>query len=401
MTWGSLTIGGITFRESWSFDGQDDGLLRLHGQESHPPLAKEAVRAIHDNLVSFPLNDTVPVIFSDKANASGFYRVTDATSSLLSDIGGGPVVSATWTMSIARIGPEQDIEFESRVPTLGRVDELAGTQTPSFWHAPPPGSTSYYTGPTVPAGTVVRPSAEGDVTVFTGLPADIAPRWTVPAASYLLGSARILTDGYRRVGLDTPPEAATGWELNNGIVRVKPSGAGISVEVWDGVTLAWESLKTYIPAVSGTNLTATPEFTILRNEPGEVTARLSYPGMPGRTTIDLSLRRGARFVTGVMKRHSAATMGLRRSTAEASTLQTGGLMSTAVDAAGNRALMISSRLLGTTDVATPYISKAAVTAFDFALGAEVGAAPGSGNAFADLLLQYLGTSGDRTRAVRR
>ena len=39
----------------------------------------------------------------------------------------------------------------------------------------------------------------------------------------------------------------------------------------------------------------------------------SYAAAANAVTVDLSLRRGARFVTGVMKRHAAGTLGVARS----------------------------------------------------------------------------------------
>jgi hypothetical protein len=135
---------------------------------------------------------------------------------------------------------------------------------------------------------------------------------------------------------------------------------------------------------------------VLRNDPEEVTVRLSYPTAPGRVTVDLGLRRGSRFVTGGIKRHASATLGVARTAAEAATVVTGGLRATSADADGNRFVMGSSKTL-TTATTTAAISKASVTQLDFFLGHEVGASPAAGDAFADLLAQYLGTSGDRTR----
>lgn len=395
MAWGIVTVGGIAFREDLSVEETGEDVLTIRGQESYPPQTQAAVRVAHENVLGLR-GQTVPVTLTDKSDRTAFYEVTGATSTLR-DVQNGAVVTATWQLTLRRLGSERDVEFESRVPTIGRADELAGTQTPAFWHAPPVGVTSYYTGSTVPAGTVTRDSEDGAVTVFTGIPVDVAPRWTAPAASYLGGSARVLIDGIRRAGTETADGAA--WELSNGLLRVTADGAGFAVSAWDSG--AYRSVKGFVPAVSGANLTATPEFTILRNTAEEVGARLTYPAVPGRLTVDLSLRRGARFVAVLMKRHAAATLGLRRTAAEAVTAPTGGLQATSADADGNRFVVLSSRVPGTTDLSTAYFSKASVTSLDLAVGFEVGASPAAGDAFADLLLQYLGTTGDRTRVVRR
>lgn len=393
MAWGSVTVGGIVFREGLSADDSGDA-LKLSGQESYPPSPVAEVRAAHDNVRGLR-GQTVPVVFTDKTQLTGIYLV-DGASSVLVDEQNGAVVTATWSMSLQLLGSGRDVEFESRIPQIGRADELAGTQTPSFWHAPPVGFADYFTGPTVPGGTVVRGSQDGAVTVYSGLP-NVAPRWTVPAESFMAGSARVLLDGIRRSG--TVTASHEGWEISNGIVRVASDGAGFTVSAWSGS--AWESVKGYRPAVSGTNLAVVPELTILRNDAEEVAVRLTYPTAPGRVTVDLGLRRGSRFVTGVMKRHAAATLGIRRTAAETVAAVTGGLRASSADADGNRFVMGSSRLLGTVDTSTAYMSKAAVTLFDFFLGVEFGASPASGDAFADLLAQYLGSTSAQTRPVRR
>jgi hypothetical protein len=392
MAWGTVTVGGIVFREAMGLS-DDGGSVKLSGQEAHPPLTLAEVRARHLNVLGLR-GETVPVVFADKSLADGFYVVTDASSDLFS-FASGSVLTASWSMTLGRLGTERDVEFESRVPTIARSTELAG-QTPSFWHAPPPDAIDYYTGATVPSATVTRASVDGNVVVYRGIPSNVAPRWTCPAGGFDEASARVLLDGARIRGVDTPP--FTGWEINNGLVKVAGgSDATVTVSAYAG---AWESPKGYVPTVNGTSLTGIPQFTILRNDPEEVTVRLTYPQAPGRVTVDLGLRRGSRFVTGVIKRHASATLGVARTAAEAATVVTGGLRATSADADGNRFAMGSSKTL-TTVTTTAAISKAAQTQLDFFLGHEVGGSPAAGDAFADLLVQYLGTSGDRTRPVRR
>jgi hypothetical protein len=400
VTWGTVTVGGITFREEidGSFSG---GTLKIHGQDSRPPQTLAAVIAAHDNIAAAAKQAAgdvlvVPVVFTDKANLTGFYRLTDGQSDLLRHASGA-VQSATWQLTLLPLGTEREVEFESRLPSIARSTELTG-QTPVFWHAPPPATGSYYTGTTVPSGSVVRQSAEGAVTVYTGIPAGVFPRWTCPADGFLAGSARLLFDGIRRIGLDSP--ALTVWELNNGLVQVLPGVTGaLTVSAWSGS--AWVSAKNYRLTVNGTAVTSTPELTVLRNDPEQVLLRLAYPVGSGRLTLDLGLRRGGRFVTAVMKRHSAASLGVTRVEAETATAVTGGLRASAADAAGDRFVMGSSKTT-TATTATASLSKASVTQLDFFLGHEVGAAPAAGDAFADLLGQYLGGAGsDDTRCVRR
>lgn len=394
MAWGQVTVGGFALREEIAA-AQSGSVVTLAGQESHPPSTRAFVTATHHNIAGL-LGRVVPVTFTDKDDLSGFFRVTDCRSDAL-NFSGGMVTAATWSLTMERLGSSSDIEIESRVPTVGRTDELTGVQVPSFWHAPAVGHTSYFTGSSVPGGTAVRESSDGNVTVYTGIPAGFAPRWTAPIEAHMAGSVRLLFDTMRHLGTTTPP--MTVWELNNGIVRVTVDNTGtITTSVWDSG--AWRSAKGWKVQVAGASLTTSPELTVLRNDPEEVTVRLTFPVAPGRVQLDLGLRRGARFVTAVLKRHAAANLGIIRTAAETATVQTGGLLASSVDSDGNRFAVISSRTI-TTTTATASATDVATLAFDFALGYEVGATPGAGNTFAELLLQYLGTTGERAMAVRR
>lgn len=394
MTWGRVTVGGVSFREELTVEANGAGQLVVTGQESTPPDTKESVRATHHNVVGLN-GKRVPVVFTDKAELTGFYEVTDATSQL-TQVFGGRFITVNWKLTLIRLGTERDVEFESRIPMIARVDDLPGTQVASFWHAPAANVSGYYTGSTVPSA-VVRTTDEGDLSVFYGLPTAVPPRWTAPADGFMVGSARVLLDGVRRAGDDTPPHES--WELSNGLVKVGPAAGGLSVQVWRGAA-GWSTAKVYAVTANGAAVAGVPEFTILRNEPEEVVARLTYPTSPGRLTVDLSLRRGARFVTGIVKRHSSANLGIARTAAETANTFTGGLVATAADAEGVRFVMGSARNPSTTAITTAAMTKNSTLIYDFFLGA-VFAAPAAGDAHTDLLAQYLGTTGDRTRVMRR
>lgn len=399
MAWGTVTIGGVDLREEVQVEETVGSLgvaLRVHGQESHPPSTTAAVIAAHHNVLAGE-GRVLPVVFTDKTNLTGFYRVTDARSTL-ERVANGSVQAATWQLTLERIGGERDVEVESRVPSVARATDH-GT-TPVTWHAPAGGASTYYTGDTAPTGHVDRVGEDGTVRVHTGLPAGVSPRWTVAAGDYQNGAARLLFDGLRRLGEHSPTLAV--WELSNGLVRVVsgPDGA-VTVSCWDPDTGEWASSKDYAITVNGSAQTATPEVSVLRNSPEAVVLRLAWAqGTAGRLTVDLGLRRGARTVTGIIKRHAAATLGVERATAEAGTAQTGGVEATDADADGNRYVLGSSK---TVTVATNPggISKANVAVLDFFAGHEVGDPPVAGDGYDDLLAQYLGSTGERTRVVTR
>lgn len=393
MAWGTVTVGGIAFRETVVADG-DPTHIKIGGQETYPAVSRSAVEATHHNIRALA-GLVVPVVFTDKTELSGFYLVSDAQSRF-ERRQQGAFEKSDWSLALQSLGSGRDVEVESRVPTIARATTVASPPAAVFWHAPAGGVASYWTGATVPS-QLTRTSADGGLPVFLGIPVGVSPRWTCPAESYQQGAARVLFDGIRRLGVLTPPLSV--WEVNNGLVRVAPGSSGaVTVSCWAGG--AWVSPKDYQFTVNSVALTSQPEFTVLRNTVEEVAVRLTYPSLPGRVTVDLSLRRGARFVTGVMKRHSAATLGVTRAAAEAATAQTGGLKATAADADGNRFVMGSAAAV-TTTTGTASVSVAAVLVLDFFVGHEVSATPPAGDAFADLWQQYRGSSGEIARVVVR
>jgi hypothetical protein len=311
----------------------------------------------------------------------------------------GAIVSATWQAILERVSDGRDIEIESRLPRVQRPYELGGTLTAVYWHAPPIGTVGYLTGPTVPSSSVDRVGAEGVQRIHLGVPTDV-PRWTVDVANYLGGSARLLLDGYRRVGRATP-ELST-WEVNNGLVRVVGGDAGaVLVSCWDPESGDWRSERPLLFSVNDVSIQVDPDLTVLRNEPEEVAIRLTYPVTPGRLTVDLSLRRGARTVSGTIKRHSAAALTVTVNNGETDTAVTGGLRATSADAYGNR-FVLGSAMLATTTSAPGSLRKAAVLRFDFFAGHEIaptGGSPAAGDAFADLLAQYLGSATEKVAVV--
>lgn len=397
MVWGSVTVGGVELRETITAEdvAGSFGGLRITGQESHPPQTTAAVIAAHHNIMACR-GLTVPVVFTDKASLSGFYRITEAASSLLRHANGA-VQTATWSMAMQKVGGSRDVEVESRVPTIGRQTDHA--VTPVYWHAPAGGVSSYYTGPTVPATYVDRVSEDGTIRAHLGIPTDVAPRWTIPADEYLVGSARLLFDGIRRIGLHTPDLSV--WELTNGLVRVVSYQQGLSVSCWSGG--AWSSPKLVTFGINSVDYNAElpkPDLTIIRNDPEEVIIRLGYEMTDaGRVTVDLSLRRGARVVTGWLKRHSSASLSVTSFVNEPFGVVTGGIRQTTADASGNRWVIGSSKTVFT-DPGWPFISRTG-TELDFFVGHEVGDPAASGDAYADLLAQYLGGTGELARVVRR
>ncbi|MFD1274851.1 hypothetical protein ACFQ51_34765 [Streptomyces kaempferi] len=209
------------------------------------------------------------------------------------------------------------------------------------WHAPPIGHFGYYTGATN-ATTMTRTGADGAMTVYRGLPAGVIPRWGCDPTNYLKGRARVVdtTAPAAPIELEGTERAvpAAAWALSNGLVNITPSAsATFDVQAYTGG--AWHSkLWNVSVAGSGSSITSWDSASLLRNDPEQVILRLSKGQAPGRATLDLSLRRGSRFVEGYLQIGTAATLAAYRASLETNTsvAASGYVTATGNDTDGNR-----------------------------------------------------------------
>jgi hypothetical protein len=173
-------------------------------------------------------------------------------------------------------------------------------------------------------------------------------QYKVTAAYAMQGAARIETGPYfDTVAGQQIMSEPENWRVTNDLVQVYPSGASLIVGVWDST--AWET-HSWTPTLyngSNTFFMGTPEtVTVLRNSPETCVVRLAYDlngavqfpsGGSTYTSIsdsyyvDLTVRRGARWVEGMSVSQSSSTsnrMGVYRTSAQAATAITGGVEAT-------------------------------------------------------------------------
>jgi hypothetical protein len=144
--------------------------------------------------------------------------------------------------------------------------------------------------------------------------------------------------------------------------------------------------------------------TILRNDPEAATVRVMAQGAStgSRYIIDLTLRRGSRFVEGYIQRPSSGEITVVTDVLTAFTdlTATGYVRETANDADGNRAVVGSARAV--TSHAQGGITKLAVVSLDFFLGSEIaGTGAVSGDAAVDLRNQYIAAMAEKVKVARR
>jgi len=402
MSWGTLTVGRISLKETYEISHQVNATtgvqsVAIQGMEADAWSSIDAVRARQEDLLAMQ-DQACPIIFSAKDNHTGFYRVKDCGANITEWPEGSWF---NWNLSLERIGNENAVDLESRFGMVTRQNAFALTGT--RWHAPAVGAYGYYTGTTPPSSSLTRTLAgsEGTIRVYTGIPTDANPVWGSTAPGYLLGRARFKVSDQERSGtgfrIDT-----TDWELTNGLVRVTPAASGymLLVESWDGA--AWSTAELDVTVTSDL---APPwdAVTVIRNDLECVVIRLiKSGGTVGRTLLDLTIRRGSRLVEGFLQNSTAVTLGVKTNASVTTTnnAASGYIVQTSDDANGNRLTIgVPVSFTGST---TGGVSKTSTVSLPFYVGHVIdGSAPATGDSDTNLRDQYIGSISEQTLAVKR
>ncbi|GGW98665.1 hypothetical protein [Streptomyces chartreusis] len=399
--WGDVRLGRLTLRETFTAAeaGGDSRTLALDGQESWPPRARADVVAVHDSINALDRGTPIAVTFTDKPERNGYYQVKDADSTWTEYV--GDVATANWKINLERLGSEGEIDLQSRL--TGTVRDNDFSLLGERWHAPPIGHYAYYTGASSPT-SMTRTGADGAITVYRSVPANTSPRWGCDPGDFLDGRVRIndtaSASAYEVDGTDRPLPADD-WAMSNGLVNVIPSASAGVLDVQAYTGGGWHS-KYWNVTVGGSTMAAWDAASILRNDPEQCIIRLTASRSPGRATLDLTLRRGSRFVEGYLQSGSAATLAVYRQTLETNTsfAASGYVRATSNDLDGNRFAAGSAHTF--TAHANGGVSLAATAALDFWLGVEAGGSSAvSGDAATDLRNMYIACLAESTYAVRR
>lgn len=400
-TYGIVTVGRLVLRETFAIKadvhaGHGKRTVTIEGEESNPPLSLAAWKQRAEDVMT--MRDMImPIFFQRKADFDGLYIVEDVGVEMLDYI--TDVKKFSWTIKATRIGPSNSAEIESRLTGVTRQNDFGKAGT--LWHAPAVGHYAYYTGSTRPATSVDRPSEDGAVRMYFPIPAGVSPRWSVTAPNYRGGRARIKIDGLERTG--TNMKDGTTWELSNGIIRATPAASGgIVLGVWNGSTYETKTWNVSVGA-SATPVGAFQALSVLRNDFEMTTVRLVRDHAPGRSTLDLTVRRGSRFVEGYLQADVAATLAVGLGVAENGTAPASGgyVAATANDVDGNRAIVGTARNF-TAQTGRIGVQKNSAIALDFFIGSVYnGGSAITGDAAADLSNQYIGSLAEMTMAVLR
>ena len=396
-----LTIGrvgiDIDLRAPQSWEDTPEG-VSLGGQIITTTL--EACQSLRTELLALQ-GQTVPVTCSADSTFDGFYTVASVGVGL--PVGAHTAFLMEWSAELVRVGVEAQVGWESRLTGSVAMNDHGVTGAASEpYHAPPRGATEYDVRAALPT-IIARTGSGGAITVYRDVDRDATPRWSSTPAGFYQGAVKFSSGATQRVraGLWTPNSPAS-WTLENELVKVTPHATAAGhfyVAHHDGT--AWDTAKMWYLYDTST-FRAWSHVTLLRNDPEEVIVRLtSHTAGAVPNYLDLSLRRGSRFVSGYLSRATASSHYVRRSPDEAGTAFTRGVRAPSNDADGNR-YVIGSAKTHTAELTAGGISIASGTVLDFFVGSEIaGSAAVAGDTAAALLNQYLGYVAADDRPVIR
>ncbi|MQB01475.1 MAG: hypothetical protein GEU78_14480 [Actinobacteria bacterium] len=330
----------------------------------------------------------VPVVWSADPSWQGWYEVEDVSVAGARGFStfGAPVLQITASLRRVVDGAA-DAESLLVGANLANDHDISGVR----WHAPAAGSNGYLSRP-APTAFVDRTGETGPVRVWAGMDARSA-LWSTPPGDWCAGAAAIDQNGRTVTGFETD-DTPGDWEMANTLLRIRPDGSAFEVATWhDG---AWRP-KVWDVLVDGT-VPIWSGLAVLRNTPEACAVRLTALQNPGRVALDLTLRRGARTVTGFLSSDQFVDLTVQLGTAEAGEITDGGVKADVADTDG--LTYVAATPHGhTVDLVQGGITRASATSLAFTVGASVSTA--DHETAEALVAQFVGYLDERVRVVRR
>lgn len=297
----------------WEVNGDE---ITVSGQNwmFDDPLVGAALRL---QLIGLAVNhdeDYVPVTSTDDTANNGYYRVLETEVSsedlLVSD------GHFSWSATLRR--PPSGFSYpvvEIRALSADRVGKPVGMvgepwlAVPETWQGFDYGAAATVTPEyrKLLGGTVDMAVYTADNTTPPSVFADALISVGAAPADFYTGAPKLTVNGYPVIGRQIP-NVVTDWTIENDLVRVSSSSGAsnhFTVEWVDSAGAGWETAWGYQLGYGYAVFTAlgggvTPRsITAKRVGPEEVKIRLayqSYSAQSGSVTMDLSVRRGSRYV---------------------------------------------------------------------------------------------------------
>jgi hypothetical protein len=381
---------------SWSQEGDEAKIAGVIRKQS----ALADVKALRGQFQGYgPQNPdelVVPITWAKDSSRDGWYRIAsvDTSDELTGRLGSpaqaGGNTAYNWSAELVRV-PDFSaprVELALGGTTRSNVYGIVGAATFPTWSS----NVSAYS---IDLGTistaVSRTGADGAQYVFyksAPSASDIPdyPTWGTAPADYYKGGPRIEVSydtgtSWRTVVGRQVQNLPTYWRISNAFVRCTATTTSakteLSVEHYDGSQ--WETAKVWqlTEDASYTAVAQAPnELGILYNRSDAVAVRVGFGTVTDLRTLDVSLRRGVRYLECVAS--GVVTPGVRRGTNEAATALTTacGLRATSNDAGGNKYVVATPLTLAGTDTTIGAIRVATGT-FPFMIGLAVGGTVGT------------------------
>lgn len=301
----------------WQMDGDE---VRVSGFTEYGEYA-EAI-TIRNQLLGYGMGrdeDVVPIVWDDRPENNGFYQVLSINAT--EDVSRAPFGVIDWSMNLYRIQGFAAPLVEATV--VGGTRENTRMMN-SLWYIGVPGSVrsfieydpltaQYFTH--LPA---TREAESGTVAVFTG--GQRVKQWYIDPDKFYEGAAAIKMGGDVVIGrrMKNDPE---NWEVNNGLLRIRPVSGSIfrlRVNTWLPATDAWsDDWDIDMQGAGGSDTSADLNephtVTVLRNTPEEVILRFSTTTSGGNDpiTVDMSVKRGAYHASFYWKSTFSNKMGIQ------------------------------------------------------------------------------------------
>ena len=406
--------GGVS---SWSSQSSDGRTETISGYLRSSSLAE--TEALRTELLE-QRNRLIAVTWTGDASMDGFYIQTGASvgarvdQSAFTGVGFHP-----FSVTLQRVGSEGSTEFQSLITSAVLTNDFGvdiGEALPFL--APPVGHVAFKSNATNFPTQRQRTTADSATALdwYDDIDPASDPSWSCPPANYYLGAAKVYVSGRLRAGLDAPNDPGD-WQLDNGLIKITPSGGGtsngrINIAVYNGTT--WDSDTTFsIYSLGSTEIPEWHYISILENTPEVVRFRLLRDANDTESSrawyLDINLRRGAMWAGMICHWNGAAkNIQVRHTTNTACTAITPagatgavGMRATANDGDGNRTVLASPDTQ-TQDLTNGRIMVNTINNLKFMVGVELdGSGAATGDTATDLISQWLGHVSEVVRAVPR
>lgn len=343
-------------------------------------------RIIRQQLLGYDTNEfepTVPVVWSTETTRTGYYRISEVSVDTVPETFLGYV---PFSLSMTRVQGYASPKTESIFEGADRTSKPGGVTT-GAWCAITTAAANAANSPTGGSASTTR-TASGATLTFVNLNAYASTLTsTILPANWYDGAATLTAGGKVVVGRQIAPGNAAAWQIDNGLLKIVPgSGHMLDLYIWSAG--AWVGPTGFMVGSGGGSMAdaGTPSsVTVLRNAPEEVTIRLlAGTSFNIEYTIDLSLRRGSRFVSVTNTLNlNGHNPGVAFSTAVATAhvdANLGADRRTANDANGNRGVICFTTAGGGGEDLVNGIAYSGGFVFSGAIGIELG---GSGSASPD------------------